>query len=597
MRRDQRGADTPLWIRWTLRAACVPLAMTMMAACTSSSAGPAEGGPEEASQVDDGGPTGEEAGPDATVAGMDGAPADATLSDGPGAAAGDAATEGGPATDAADGGAADAGTAKPSLWLAGNFQVQGITSDNYVVYLDEATDTFYARPLAGGASILLYATPASIGGSFVNVKGQDVFIYGWGNDYVGSLMVWASPLAQPATLTSTGGLGFLYETSWPSEDSQHIVYLVGRDGTSGSVSDVYGANVDGSSATLLASSVNTYYAATTCFPRVAFRGDYAVVSYCSTGDAGSTPIIQSFAISKGWSPSVIVTNWIDQARAYIEDQDPSSFAFGIDPDGGQIVAASSTSGNASLQVFPIDGGPGTVIDPSWQLDPTLSFAGTRTNPWSVYYNTDAGVLEQSPVSNPAPRVLLDGGVNYFDAFSRDGKWMLTSNQLNPAAYFADISLVSTVTPGQSQLLATSAQYGGLPIAVPQARYTSFTTDLGYAVVFTNLVQNNEGDWLNYVRAAAVGGTSATQLVSTGYALGATPLQGSKIVMADNFQDSDGGPGGSTVDLHVVDLSIGGPGTVIASGLPGSYAVASDLSTVLYNVTDPAAPGIYQYVVP
>jgi hypothetical protein len=597
MRRDQTGADTASWIRWTLFAAGVTWAAAMMLACTSSSATPADGGAGDVAQFDDSGATGEDGGVDATVMEMDAASPDATLADGSTAEAGDAAAEGA-VSDAAEGGDGEAGTAMPTLWLGGNVRVQGITSDNYVIYEDVATDAFYARPLAGGASLLLYTTPASIGGSFVTVKGRIVFIYGWGNYYVGSLMAWSSPMTQPVTLTSTGGLGFLYETSWPSSDSQHIVYLVGKSGTNGSVSDIYGANADGTGATVLASSVNTYYAATTCFPRVAFQGDRAVISYCSAADAGTTPVIQSYAMSSGWTPSVVVTNWIDQARMYIEDQDPASFAFGIEPDGGQIVAASSTSGNGSLQVFPVDGGSGTVIDPTWQADPGLSFAGTRSSdPWSVCYNTDAGVLKQSPVANPAPRVLLDGGVNYFDAFSRDGKWMLVSNAMNPAAFFADISLVSTVYPGQSQLLATSAQYGGLPIAMANARYEAFTTDQAYAIVFTNLIQNNEGSWLNYVRVAAVDGSSATQLVSNGYAVGETPLQGSKIMMADNFQEADASAGAVTVDLHVVDPSVGGPGTVIASRLPGSYAIANDRSTVLYDVTEPGAPGIYVYVVP
>jgi hypothetical protein len=561
--------------------------------CNSSSAAPSDGGPQDATSGADVQTDSGSGGGDGAV--NDGAGTDSTVAESaaPEAGGGDASDALAPdasdaeIADAQEGGDGLAGDGGPTLWLSGDLSIQGITSDNYVIYYDLSTLTYYARPLAGGASTLLYTVPATATGAYDNVIGKTVLIYGWGQNYTGTLTSWSSDAAQPGTLTSNA-LAYLYQTAWASTDSPHVAYL--QLDVYG-VSNLYGASVDGTGVTLLAANVDTNPADTSCFPRVAFRGGFAVAAYCSVTDAGLVPVIQSFAIGNGWAPSIVVTNWVDQYRYDIENTDPSVFPFGVDPDGGRVVAASSTSGGGSLQVFPIDGGLGTVLDPGWQLSPSLSFAGTKSNPWSVFYNTDAGALMQTSVASPAPQLLLDGGVKYFDAFSADGKWVITSTQLHPVQYFNDLSVASTVHPGQSVLLATSAQFGNQPLATPGY---AFTTDERYAIVYTDMYQSGNGVYGEKVRAAAVSAPSTLTLLSTGFATNAVPMAGSKIAIMDNYVPGDGGPIPSTFDLHIADPSSSAPPTLVASDLPGYFNVTHDGSALLYQVR---GAGIYEYVLP
>jgi hypothetical protein len=631
MRRARLGLGFASWRLSLCRAAAGLAALAAVAsgvACSSSSGtspGSGDGSADDGALVAEGGGTPEpdagEPGPDATLTDAEGpdstvvgvsdgatdAPvvtSDGAITDGNG---GDAPSDGAPGDGSGDG---EAGPAGPTLWLGGSssLSLYGVTSDNYVIYFDGTVKTFFAQAVAGGSPIAIYALPGSIETTDPVIIGKTVFIYTFANNNVrvGPILAWSSSLAAAVPLGGTG-IAYYYQTAWVSDDSQHLLFLQVSAGNS-FVSDLYGANADGTGITLVASNINTYPGAIACFPRAVMRGGYAVVSYCSAADAGSVPILESFAVGSGWAPATVTTNWIasNNYQTYIENLDPSAFSFAVDPDAGRVVAASSTSADASLQVFPMDGGPGTVIDPTSQLTTNLSFAGSKTNPWSVYYNNGAGVLEQSPVSNPAPKVLADGGVNYFVSYSLDGKWVLTANQSDSTYGFGDVSLVSTVTPGSSQLLATAGEYGGLPVHSCVLRPgCAFTTDMSRVLVYTNHYQNNEGEWVFYARAASLGAApSATQLISTGYAADTYPLRGSKILVLDNFQDTDAGAGTPQVDLHIADPSTSAPATLVASGLPfyymevpQTYVVTSDLSTIFYKVTQGAAPGIYKYIVP
>lgn len=602
------------FLRVTAGLAALAAVASGVACSSSSSTSSGDGSVEDGAAVAEGGGTAEgEAGSDATVA-------DAETSDGGVVGTSDATTGDAAITDAdaapSDGasgdgsGDAEAGAIGPTLWVTGtsSLSLYGVTSDNYVIYFDGTVRTFFAQAVTGGTPIAVYVVPASLYSTDPVIIGKTVFIYTFAdnNVRVGPILAWSSSLPAAVPLGGTG-IAYYYQTAWVSDDSQHLLFLQVSAGNS-FVSDLYGANADGTGITVVATNINTYPGAIACFPRAVMRGGYAVVSYCSNADAGSVPILQSFAIGSGWAPATVTTNWIasNNYQTYIENLDPSAFSFAVDPDAGRVVAASSTSADASLQVFPIDGGPGTVIDPTSQLTTSLSFAGSKTNPWSIYYNNDAGVLEQTPVANPAPQVLADGGVNYFVSYSLDGKWVLAANQSDSTYGFGDVSLVSTVTPGSRQLLASASEYGGLPVHSCVLRPgCAFTTDMSRALVYTNHYQNNEGEWVFYARATALGAApSATQLISTGYAADTYPLSGSKILVLDNFQDTDGGAGTPLVDLRIADPSTSAPATLVASGLPfyymeipQTYVVTSDLSTIFYKVTQGAAPGIYKYVVP
>jgi hypothetical protein len=576
----------------------VTVTVLLTGACNESSSdkGPAADATFEGS-------AGEAAAQDAHAqeGGRDAGSLDSTLSD---ASNADAPPTDAQSTDAADGGEAGDSGPTPTILLQGgsNLIIGGVTSDDWVIYYDSTSQTYYAQPIDGGPITTLYTVAPSLYGGYVTVIGKVAFAYGWGGQYTGPLVSWTSGMSQAATLTSSG-LAYLYQTEWASSDSRYVAYLQYTT-SDAAVGALYGANADGSNSTLLLSNIDIQTsfsgALPACFPRLVFRGDTAVVSYCTAADAGLTPIIQSFSAANGWASAIVVPNWVDSLMYNPLDRRPFTFPFAVDPDGGRVLAASSSSGNGSLQLFPIDGGMGTVIDQTTALSASESFAGSPSNPWSIVYNDDAGALKQAYASDASPQTLVDGGVNYFNAVSHDGTWMLASSQRNTGGWFADLSLVSTHTPGAPQAMGSSSQYDGGPIAPSAQRSggSGFTVDDKYALMFTNLTRSNGNLWIGYVRSMSVVPPHRVTLVSNGYAFDAVPIQGSKILLLDAFQDTDGGTGSQAyVDLDVADLASGAPATKIAAATTGSYAFSSDRSKIVYLVTQGSAPGIYVTSVP
>jgi hypothetical protein len=516
------------------------------------------------------------------------APFDAPLTDA--AHAGTDAQE----SDMSDGGASDGpnegGTARV---VAGTNLEVGPAGGGYFVLYYAPVHTYYAQPFAGGPMTTIYAAPLSDSADNFSAVGNVEFVWSWTGEEIGALVAWSPGMAQGALLTSSG-LAYSYQSMWASDDSEHVAYLQNAS-SDATVGALYGASIDGTDTTLLLSDVDINVADASCFPRMVFQGDAAVVSYCAVADGGGlTPEMEAFSISNGWASVAMVPNWVDSFQFNPLDRSPFTFPFALDPSGGQIAAASASSGNGAVQVFPLDGGPGVVVDPSVQLTPSLSFTGSVKDPWSILYNNGAGALMQAYAANPTPQVLVGAGVNYFNALSYDGHWMLVSNATNSAGWFADLSLVSTTSPGAPVLLASSSDSGGLPVSPSSSQNggsRGFTTDSAYALVETNMTKTSSGVWLSSLRSVSVAPPYTTTLLTNGATLGYTPVLGSKIIVADNYQQPDGGL--ASVDIDEVDPASGDGGTVnIVTGVAVGYAVSSDLTQIAYVVTAGPAPGIY-----
>jgi hypothetical protein len=579
---------------------CVALLLaggSALSACSSSSeASASDGGAEAAAQ------TVPEAG-GADVAVPETGPADSGASDtgasdtGPtdGTIADQAAEAAPTASDAGD-----AGDASTFLVQAGvNLVIAGVTDDGFVVYEDLAQQTYYAKSLTGeGPATALYTISPELEGGFAEVFGKQVFIWGASNDYVSVLVTWSAGLPTPLTLTSTGLASYNF-TAWVSDDGKHIAFLQ-VDPDDPSVGEIIGANADGTNPTLLVSDLLTSNQA--CFPRVALQGGYAVIASCSAADGGAETI-QTFSIAADWSPALSVPNVINTAAAtsynpYVVD------SFALDPDAGKLLAASASLAGGALQVFPIGGadGGGTVIDPTAPLSPSVSVVDTTTYPWDVLYNTAGGELKESPTAVPAPQVLVDGGVNDFLSISLDGKWLLVADKAG-----ADVSLVSTQTPGAPLLVAASSesQYHGLPVGVLPEANAGFTRDSSYALFGSDVIVTDNVE-VYYFHSMGIASPNPVMLLSTGYAVQAISLPGSKVLLYDNFQVVDGGAY-PTIDLAVVDPATSAPRIVIASGVPlegpvlelnpGSIGVTRDLTKIVYPVLDGASPGIYWAPIP
>jgi hypothetical protein len=496
----------------------------------------------------------------------------------------------------AETGAPDADAAAPTSWLvqAGStLNIQGLTNDGQLAYFDTNSQGYYAVPVAGGTPTLIYAVPPSSYYTYTREVGNSVFVFDVGSNYVSLVTLWSAGFAQPVTLT-TAGLATYYSSVWASDDGQHIAYLqVGGDGT---VGGIYGANADGSNPTLLVGDIMTPSggAPGRCFPLVTLTNRYAVASFCTAADAGSTPIVEAFDVANGWAPGAEVQNAIFTRSTFSTPTNPFFFPYAFDPDGGSLIAATSMSASGALQSFLIDGGEATVLDPAVPMASPLELAGGVAGPGYAVYTTDAGALKQAYATNPTPQTLVSSGVTLMDGLSPDGNWMLVSSGSNTRGLL-DISAVSTTNPGSPLVVATMAEYGNLGLTVNTFPGGGFTGDSKYAVVLTNLTEDSVGGTVFLARSLGLTAPYAGRLLSNGFAVLARPLTGSKVLMADNFQDVDGGANSvPLVDFELVDTSNDAPGQPLVTGInaDGNYALSADNTLLVYDVYSGAAPGLY-----
>jgi hypothetical protein len=494
----------------------------------------------------------------------------------------------------------------PTLLQAGvALTIKGITADDYVVYFDNVARTYYAVPLAGGTPTLLFALPPG-GNSFVNVFGKIVFLQTWGStaSYISQLTIWSSALGQPVPISNTALLQFA-QTVWASDDSKSIAYVrVTNDQQT--IGALYGLDADGTNSTLLVG--NLALMPPSCVPRMTFPGGgYAVATYCAApvvddagadggpSDAGAdvrpvtpppTREIRAFSIANQWSSTLMVTN--------------SLATYAVDPATEQLVTASAaTSGH--LQAFSLRSGTaGVVLDPDTAISNRQFLFGGKSSPWYVAYNTDMGALKRTGVvAAPSPETLAPSGITYFLTSSRDGNWLVVANTLN-SVLFGDLSVVSSRTANTSELVATSAQFANRPLAVSARPGGAFTTDQKYALFFSDAIQNRQGSWIGYVRAKALGSPDAADSVkrlSIGYGIDLFNLAGSRVLLVDNYQESDAGAA-PTVDIVFVDPASADSPRVIAAGalgvagIGGAVSLSSDQSKVVYSTLLGQAPGIY-----
>jgi hypothetical protein len=528
---------------------------------------------------------------DSTLSGNEASPGD----DASGAAdASDGGSgEASPGVGAGDGGgdASDAGPTTTLLVPGANFTIHGITSDDYVAYYDRTGLSYQVKPIDGGPAIVLDTVPPSLGGDDMEIVGKVVFTYEWNANYLGKLVAWSSG-TQPIALTANG-LAYLYQTAWASDDGQYVAFLQAQ---SASTSNLIAEKIDGTGRTLLATNVNTNPSLGEYFPHVVFRGGTLVAGYCTGADAGTVPTLRAFSIPNAFAPVTVTTNWITSALPNLIERDTSHFAWLVDPSGTQVLTAAPAADASVLQAFPVDGGPGTVIDPTVPWFEGQHAIGSIADPWQIFYNDDAGTLRRSATDSPAPVVLADGGVTFFDAVSPDGKWMTVSNIKNGLGFFDDISLVSTSDPGTPHLIAT--QTAGNPVAsnpfvIPGP---GFTADSKYAIAFTDIAPNSGNKYIGNVKVMPVDGPYTTQTISLGLAMTLDALGGSRLLLMDNYQEYDAGILASSVDLAIADAATGAR-VAVAPAVPGDHALSHDRTRLVYRAVRTTGSGIYVTTLP
>lgn len=498
----------------------------------------------------------------------------------------------------------------PRLLQAGSkITIWGITSDDYVVYYDDAAKSYFTKSLGDAEPKLLYAVPPS-GSAYINVLGRVVSLQTWSTaSNKSQLAIWSSDAPEPAPIWSAALLAYA-QTVWASEDSKAVVYVrvSENDWTAGAF---YGSSADGTQQRLLASNVALNLQ--TCPPTASFTGSGRVVlSYCTTpssdiedagadaaSDDGGTNapkphrMLASFSFGSDWTPGFSLRD--------------VTGAFAADPHG-QYAVVPTLANQGRMQVFPMNGDPaGRVLDSETPLLSGQFIKAGQSSPWYVVYNTDTGALKRSYASLPGVQMLAESGVNSYLAMSRDGNWLIVSGTHVGGGAFTDISAVSTVTPGDLRPIATSSEYDGLSFTVSNAPGAAFSTDQKYVLFFSH-VRFVNGDYrypsMGYVHAGPLASPHEARQISNGYAPLLFNLPSSKLLLADNYETNEGG-GGGTVDLDLVDPSGTDAAQRIVSGAALSINVigaalgvtmSSDRSQVVYYASQPS-PGIYAVRVP
>jgi hypothetical protein len=494
----------------------------------------------------------------------------------------DAALDTGPSADASrkDAAVSDAATGPTLLAPGKDYVLWGVTSDGYAVYTtaSDSSSTLYAVSIAGGSPMLIDTlsseySEAIVVGPLVIVLNDVTTTTG-----LGTIATWTSSIGFHTISTKA----YVYEFD-PSSDNQSIVYMDNFDSTA-QTADARVTKIDGTGNTLLEAAVPGMSYTSMCFPEVLFAGTSSVVlSYC-TPPSTTTGSIYSFS-APSWSMTTIATG----TYPYVSP----------DPTGTNLLLY-----NGGLQVVPVTGGTPTTIDPTGQNG---VFTSDGAN---LVYVSAAGALLRSPVTAPAPTVLVaappdagdasppPGGLEGILALSPDNSTALVFKQYDQMTYLSDLYSASAATPGPLTTLNSTQTnaIGGGEIVYGSA----FTGDSSHVIFYTS-VSTAAYPYVGTLESSPAVSSATTMLgqnTNTAFASGKT-----KVVFEDNFALLAGSAIG-TADVEWVDTQAGGsPALVVSKANAGSYYgsffLSADGSQIVYamNETGTTKAGVYVTPVP
>jgi hypothetical protein len=454
----------------------------------------------------------------------------------------------GPATEASspDAGPGPAGTQLVASKTA-TVLLEGVTSDDYAVYVDTGANTLYAAPLGGGAPSMIATVDASV---IVAVQGK-VVLY-WTKvdpNGIGALSVWTKSGGVQAlgTRSLTGAGSFA-----ASADSAHVVYFDATNGAQGTANISVGATAGGAKSVLVP-SVDLFNQ--TCSPSLGYAGAYALAAYClpmgSASDAGVGGYVVSYT-----GPSWTSTTYSTTATTQLP----------TDAKGTEILVSDASG----LSVYPLAGGAAKLIDASG-VGGLFTSTGT-----SVVYTTGAGALVRSAVSPAAPTTLVASGFANLTALSPDDAWALGNTSTNPTSVATDLYLASAATAGKATALSM------MPTATLPA--SPFTADSTEAIYYTAFDLN-----VGTLNASPTKGGAAATLGPR--VLLTYPTTAAKVVFAQNWSAN---MATGTVDIAAADTSQAASATVLVSQADAYFALSADKTKVVYtwSVTPGSSSGLW-----
>jgi hypothetical protein len=428
------------------------------------------------------------------------------------------------------------------LLMGGALTMRGMTSDGWAVYSDNDTLTLHAVSIAGGAARDI----VPLGISFaISVWGKDVFA--WSNKNtaaVGLLTVWTSA-GGPRALSSASLAPWVAATV----DGGDLLYLDDGD-AEGQNGDLFAAAGDGSSPRVILQAL-TGLQNDGCQALLGFAGSHALAAHCDGGATQAT--ISSFAMPS-WKRVDLATGAAD---AWSNDQ------------AGTVVLTATKAGTVLL---PIDGGPGTTIDPSGGTGVLVA------NGQSAIYGAATNELRRSRVLSPSPTTLVGSGVEGLYAVSPDEMSVLFYNNMDTVHLISEMYLTSAVTAGTPITLSatpTAAVHGD-----------PFTSDSSHALYSTEVDAVQQTGTLN---ALAIGGGAPRVLARDAWEVWAAT--GAKVVFSDNYAWT-----GQRVhtDVLTIDTSQSAEPTLIVYQADSEVFLSPALDQIVYtwSLDDGPQGGIY-----
>jgi hypothetical protein len=486
-------------------------------------------------------------------------------------------SDGGQSSDVTlgDGGVGDAGAPLGQLVQGDHLTLVGVTDDDYAVYTDDDAKTLNAVPLAGGTPQLISALTdqyvASVSGRVAVVltaatppDASALPTFGC------TLVAWSSSTGVHTLSSAASSLGFAV-----SEDSSRIMYPDGLDG--GAISELRGANVDGTGATPLMRLSTQGGIASGAVSEA--HGSYFVVEYTPADGTGDT-IASSFR-TDNWSRADLLLN---------------SVGYTVDPGATKVLGNS----DGGIYWVPIDGGAAHTIDPAGDI---AYFSPEGAN--VIYRAGCCGKgeiqIRHSPLSPPSPVTLVHGGALDVvpGAISPDGNWVV----------FHEGEISSGVF--RLYVVSTTGNPPGVPILLPIDALSwanssaSFTNDSSHVISFTEiggagvpavgkLQATGVGD--GSTRTLAAASFVAEVVVQTGR-LGYQPLGPSRVVFTANTAYV--GMLGWTADIDIADTATAASPVTIVSSVNPTFFLSRAGDRLVYTTfarTGPSA-GLYVAAIP
>jgi hypothetical protein len=477
------------------------------------------------------------------------------------------------AGDASDGGAfeadLDAGPDAPRRQLVEGevLTLQGVTSDDYAVYIDGLRATLCAVSLSGGTPVdIAPVDPAAV----VQVSREVVFAWTATDQTIGegTLTTWTA--AHGAHVLSTSSLAGSWggQAMAVSPDSSKVAFYEQLPALTNDFANLEIAGVDGSGRTTLLTYVEL--SDSNCYPVFRFVGDDTVV--VASERPGESPTVIALA-GPGWTPTTLVHG--------------ADCTFDVDSSGGFVLAVNSWG----LAGYSIGGGPPMIIDTAGQaglfVGPLDSGGGAGGAADDVVYLERNGGLRRAPFAPmPPSTVLVNGGLQRILAVSGDRSWVLANDQTSNFYGYVDMYLASTRVPGSLTTLVSGA--------TGMLAGDSFTADSAYALYATTAPADADGGLSGFFAAATA---SPSAGASAGGYLSASVVAdfasgGSKVV----FSATD--PGTPVVfDIFSAELSTGAPPERLVSMADSPFFLSAARDKVVYTLSMGPQAGLYVQELP